>query len=297
VSAPLLGVYLVPARGGHPRLVLPYPAPNMALGRLAFDQAGQRLAVASHYGPEAKHLRIYLVELATGAVRSVALRERDGQDPWAGGVRMVAFTADRRVVYAGDGGIHRWDPASGVTELLAGGPGTYATLVTDRAGRRVIASIGRSFEDLVRISDSHLLVLDLDSGRRRVIESHGDKLTLALATDPAGETVVTGDVAGVVRVGRVSGGEPHLLLGHTGAVSRVTISPDGRWIASASGSEIRLWPMPDLSRPALHTLPYEALMGRLRALTNLEVVEDRAAATGYSLKVGPFPGWQAAPEW
>ena len=38
-------------------------------------------------------------------------------------------------------------------------------------------------------------------------------------------------------------------------------------------------------------------MAKLRALTNLQVVEDPAAATGYKLEVGPFPGWKDAPTW
>ena len=32
--------------------------------------------------------------------------------------------------------------------------------------------------------------------------------------------------------------------------------------------------MPDLSKPPFHTLPYDELMARLRALTNLQVLED-----------------------
>jgi len=49
--------------------------------------------------------------------------------------------------------------------------------------------------------------------------------------------------------------------------------------------------------PPLHTLPYDALLTRLRALTNLRVVPDPASATGYKLEPGPFPGWANAPEW
>jgi hypothetical protein len=38
-------------------------------------------------------------------------------------------------------------------------------------------------------------------------------------------------------------------------------------------------------------------MAKRRALTNLQVVEDAAAATGYKLVVGPFPGWKDVPTW
>jgi hypothetical protein len=91
--------------------------------------------------------------------------------------------------------------------------------------------------------------------------------------------------------------EPHLLCCHAGRVDALTVSPDGKWIASAGRGEIRLWPMPDLSKPPLHALPYAELMAKLRALTNLQVVEDKASATGYKLEIGPFPGWKDVPMW
>ena len=98
-------------------------------------------------------------------------------------------------------------------------------------------------------------------------------------------------------MGGVTGQEPHLLLGHDGPVTDVAISPDGRWVVSASGAEIRLWPMPDVSKPPLHTLPYAELMAKLHTLTNLQVVEDPAASSGYKIEVGPFPGWKDVPTW
>ena len=60
----------------------------------------------------------------------------------------------------------------------------------------------------------------------------------------------------------------------------MAVSPDGRWVASAAGGEIRLWPMPDVAKPPLHTLPHGELMANLRALTNLQVVAAEASTTG-----------------
>ena len=84
---------------------------------------------------------------------------------------------------------------------------------------------------------------------------------------------------------------------HEGTSMSVAVSPDGKWIASAAGGEIRLWPMPDLTKRPLHTLPCDELTAKLRSLTNLQVVEDKAAATGYKLEIGPFPGWKDVPTW
>ena len=108
---------------------------------------------------------------------------------------------------------------------------------------------------------------------------------------------MTGDHDGVVRVGPVTGEEPHLLLGHKGPINGLAISRDERWIASSSDESISVWPMPDVTKPPLHTLPHAELLAKLDALTNLRVVRDPASSTGWKLEVGPFPGWKDVPTW
>jgi WD40 repeat protein len=81
-----------------------------------------------------------------------------------------------------------------------------------------------------------------------------------------------------------------LLPSGTTTMGNLTFSPDGRWIASASDEALYLWPMPEVKKRLLHTLPHDELMAKLRALTNLRVVEDNSTATGWKLEVGPFPG-------
>lgn len=67
----------------------------------------------------------------------------------------------------------------------------------------------------------------------------------------------------------------------------LAVFPDGRWIASVGDEAIHLWPMPDVSKRPLHTLPHAELLAKLDALTNLRVVRDPAAATG----------WKDVPTW
>jgi WD40 repeat protein len=108
--------------------------------------------------------------------------------------------------------------------------------------------------------------------------------------------VWSNDGLGTIRVGLATGGEPHLLLGPE-QISPV-FSPDDRWIATSGNDfEIRLWPMPDLSKPPLHTLPHDELIAKLKSLTNLRVVRDEESSTGWKIEIGPFPGWAEVPTW
>jgi hypothetical protein len=55
--------------------------------------------------------------------------------------------------------------------------------------------------------------------------------------------------------------------------------------------------MPDLEKPPLHTLPRDELLAKLGSLTNLRAVRDTESATGWTIEVGPFPGWETVPTW
>jgi WD40 repeat protein len=203
---------------------------------------------------------------------------------------------DGRLVSDGDAGLWVWDLDTGTSRQLrpcrkiaeawiglAATPDSRTVMRLD-----VAATTGAT---------STLTAFDLSTRATREIPSHGNRVG-CFALDARGTTLVTGSMDGVVRVGPLTGEEPHLLYGHTGPVSSVAVSPDGRWIASGTDDgTIRLWPMPDLSKPPLHTLPHEELLAKLKSLTNLRAVRDPASDTGWKIEIGPFPGWKDVPTW
>lgn len=283
---------LIPLDGGATRIL-----PGISHGVLeppAFSADG-RLAAAASRGP-AKH-HIYVWNLQTGNL--TVLDPRDGHEPagggqedWEGVVWEVEFTSDGHLVSAGTSGLRLWDLAQRTSTLLKPPTGSVrSVLAGSSADRFLLAEI-----DITKRT-STVTFHDLRSKTTRQLTAHGNRVQ-AVALDRTGTIAVTGDFDGVVRVGPVSGEEPHLLFGHRQEISSVAVSPDGRWIASGSqDGTIRLWPMPDLSKPPLHTLPYSKILTKLQSATNLRVVQDSSSASGYRVDIAPFPGWASVPDW
>jgi WD40 repeat protein len=206
------------------------------------------------------------------------------------------FLRDGRILAVTESGLSRLDPESRQRDVVYRTPtgGGISQFAVNRDERRIaLVELKRGTEG----ETGPAVVLDLDTATATTLESHGDEVW-AIALDPTGTVIVTGDESGVVRVGPASGEEPHLLLGHEGRICSVAIDPLGRWIASGGeDGTVRLWPMPDLSKPPLHTLPHDELITKLKTLTNLRVVRDEESATGWTLTHDPFPGWETVPTW
>ena len=292
------GAELLAADGAERRTLLDRweGLPYIVTNDLAFDHDGRRVVAVPFKAqgladPKERVIRVW--DLPSGDERVYSVAHLTDAS-WLGYFR-VRFVADGRILVAGQGGVFRL-----TLPEEPGGQVTSETLFVATAASFDLSADGRSLlvasSKVVGPLADELLLFDLASHTLHPITTHGRRLTWA-TLDPSGRIVVTGSADGIVRVGPATGEEPHLLLGHTGEVVAVAISPDGRWVASAAGDEICLWPMPDVTKPPLHTLPRAELLRRLDTWTNLHAVRDPTSSTGWTLEVGPFAGWKNVPEW
>jgi WD40 repeat protein len=276
---------LAPLDGGTPR-ELPRFSQSW-IQSVAISRDGRLAAAGTRHGPEGSLIEVW--DLESGGVRAL----RVGKDDCGFGSGIiwdVAFTSDGRLLAAGATGLRLWDLEEETNTLLRPCMEKAYTFLAASSEDRFLLIQTQNQENL-----SVLSFYDLRAGTSHEITSHGNGVG-SVALDPKGEVAVTGSRDGIVRVGPVTGEAPHLLYGHHRPANNVKVSPDGRWIASASeDGTIRLWPMP--TGQPLHTLPYEEILERLGSFTNLRVVRDEGAETGYRVEAGPFPGWAVLPKW
>ena len=272
-----------------------------ALGTFALDPDGRRV-VASPFRfegiaePESRVLAVWERPSRQRRLHPVAhVTDARWQGFWQD--QGMALAPDGRLYVGGAGGVRRLtlpsEPGGAVSSETIHAAGS-AFIDLSRDGRLLLVTASRSEGPLDPHDD--LVLFDLANGTSRRIATHGTRLFWGRLS-PSGRAIVTGDHDGVVRVGPVTGGEPHLLLGHTGPINGLAVSPDERWIATSSDESLSIWPMPDVTKPPLHALPHAELLSTLDALTNLRVVPDAASSTGWKLEVGPFPGWKEVPSW
>ena len=285
-----LGAHVLPLWGGAGRRLM-NRVPDGGFYGVAFDPSGNLMALGTGYSPRGTPKFVRIWDSRNASMREIALiPPGEGAEGYAWGLSGLTFADDSGLIGGGFGGIRLFDIESGESRWIwQTEPGALVKFGISRDGRHLLAT---EFPFASGAGRDHAVVhFDLQGGSRNVITSFGNRVT-AVATDLSGNVFVTGDVEGAVRVGTADGGEPHLLLGHRDEVTAVAVSPDGEWIASAAGPEIRLWPMPDLTEKPLHLTPIGHLLAQLRDLTNVEAV-DAPASSRYRLELGPFSGWKS----
>jgi len=283
--------WLVPL-DGTPAKRLPGPLRDTLLAASGFSPSGRLAASAFLQGPGEKMLYVWNVE--SGAVRTLPLPEPTRSSPtFSGGIAALTFAGESTVYTAGDGGLRRWDLTTGRHELLVEAPPGRAFIAVIRPEQNL--AVTRQWPVSTLVECAPIVQWHLATRSSRPLPAFGTCVR-GFDLDASGSLVVTASEDGI-RVGHRSGGDPHLLVGHVKGVDQVRISPDRRWIASTGADNtLRLWPMPDLDKPPLHTLPHDELVAKLRSLTNLRAVRDPKSSTGWTIELGP-PGWKDVPSW
>ena len=255
----------------------------------AFSPSGRLVAVASLFSESRPTLRVW--DLSSGESR--AFDQPQGPEDM-GNTESLAFVDETTLYTRGVYGLLRWDLEAGTYEkVLEAPPGGMVGFCMASDRRRIL--VYEVSSNYLRDNRVRVALHELKTGDVRSLNIPGEG---ALALSPDGTIWATVEKDGSIWIGRTDGGEAHLLAGHEGPVLTVAISPDNRWIASSGEDKtLRLWPMPDLSKPPLHTLPHDELITKLKTLTNLRVVRDEESATGWTLTHDPFPGWETVPTW
>ncbi len=246
---------------------------------LKLDPKGRYLAI----GDDERDDTRALLDLETGERLEFELPGDGPVKWWAWG-----FDPAGRVLVTRGGVVSRWDPATRTTEVLLSEGVAQALALGD--GRHLVIADEGTWKRWI---------LDLEDGSRTPFPTAHRNYS-DWGVDPTGTIIITGHHDGEVRVGPIFDDPPHVLFGHAIGAPKIFRSPDGKWIASI-GDEgtLHLWPMPDFSKPPLHALPYDELMTKLRALTNLRAVPDPESYTGYSIEPDftAYRGWAEVPEW
>ena len=274
-----LGVELVDTQKGETRTL---PGFESLVAAVSFSPDGHFAAVGGGFARDSLSERFVRVwSLVDDTFQDI---ETDDE------VTGVTFMPDGRILFISGRDLFRWTPGEPSADLLkedVAGPHHHGGLYLSDDGRHLLTKKGAGEGEGVP------LIHDLEDGSTREIPYSCYSVTM----DRTGKIILCGREDGTIRVVPVDGGAAHLLVGHTGVVNEMIISPDGRQFASVgSDDRLLLWPMPE-GEPLAH-LSRERFLNVLRPLTNERIVPDDESPNGWRLDLEPrFPGWEIVPTW
>jgi len=200
--------------GGDPRVLA--AAENSGFLGVTFSPDGR--LVASMSGTWDRKMAVYRVwDVATG--REVALLDLPDREFNFGST----FVSDGRLLIATSKGVVAWDVTTGDHEVLV--DIDVAVLAASEDGRRLlVVEMGEG--GINQDAAGSPVFFDLDAGTTTRLETHGVRpWNVKLSRD--GTVAVTLDRDGFIRVGPVTGEEPHLIMG-AGDIGDPAIDPLNR---------------------------------------------------------------------
>lgn len=198
---------------------------------LKFSPAGGMLAVAG-VGPGARFENPGLVQvfnLATGQpAQSLKGKQRFSS---------VAFRPDGKFLVTGseDGSVVLWSLATGKKQLALAGCSSHVWDVAySPTGRQIAAASGWN--------EGLAILWSVGPGTRQWSAREPADPVYSVTFSPDGYLLVTGDRTRTARVWQMMTEEKILeLKDHAGWVTEVAFSPDGRYLATLAGSQVRLY--------------------------------------------------------
>ena len=280
----LVGV--IPVDGGEPREL--NGISKEVRSSVAFSPDGRKVAAGPFQGP-ANERRIRVWDLETGRVQVLEPAPKVDEQREGGFPQLSFLDNDRIAAIVGGNGLMLFDLRDGKGKVLT--PVVNFNLVVGRSGR---VGFGNACDK--NGPPCGILRFGFDGSPPATLPYRTEGMGL-LAVDSSEALLASSGPGDSVRIGPSSGGEPHLLFGHKSKVLALAFSPDGKWIASAGADQVRLWPVPDVTKVPPHKRRKEEFLSTLRTFTNVRAVPDPKSPNGWKLEPGPFPGWAKAPGW
>jgi WD40 repeat protein len=279
------GAFVISMTDGTMRR-LPDEPPGGVFNSVVISPDG-KLAVGDRWGNEESGIRVW--DLASDSVR--VFEQSKGMNIWR-----LAFSKDGSL-FSGDndGNLLQWNIKDGTSTVIEKSELPSIQGLQPMRDPRFLLALFASSSNPSQSWTSDLRLFDLKSHTSRSLAARGNKVN-GLAFDSTGTLLVTTGNDNTIRVGPVSGEDPHMIVTQD-TIFWPAVSPDGRWIAASRDTPAKptycLWRTPQ-GKP-IHTLSHDDFLNHLRSLTNYRVVPDKSSITGYRLDTAPFPGWENVP--
>ncbi len=282
MGPPIHGLHTLSLEDLEPREILT-ALPDQLFGGVGYSPDGERIGMGVLGADDPADNLIHILSAEGNKLHQFQYSDQSlRRATWDRGTQNPRLLPNGDVLVDGIGGVVRWNLETGNSTGLV--ESYQAEIEVSADGGQLLVLTAKAL-DGARNSDTAVLLFDLNSGSKTEILTHGCSVQ-DVVFDREGHLVATASLDRAVRVGRLTGEEPHLLLGLSGPAVAVAIAPEGEWIFAGGSEELLMWPMPDLTTDPLHKLPLDQLLQRLQSWSNLRLIEDAETSGGSRLEIG-----------